>query len=68
MANITIAHMYREMSREEQDRASRILLQDGDSVDYAIACNQSEIYASKAQREEDRMAREREHDQLKDSE
>ncbi len=62
------AQIYREMSRDAQARADDILLRVGVTPEYAIASNQAEIYASKAQREEDRIAREREYDQLKSSE
>lgn len=56
------------MSKDAQDRANAIFLQGGNLTKYAMFCNQAEIYASKAQCEEDRIAREKELDQLKVSE
>ncbi len=65
---IQYAQIYREMSRDTQARANGVLLRVGVTPDYTIASNQAEIYASKAQREEGMIAREREVDQLKTSE
>ncbi len=56
------------MSRDAQARANDIFLRDGATPEYTIASNQAEIYASKAQREEGEVARERKFDQLKASE
>lgn len=65
---IQYAQMYRKWSKEAQDRANALFLQSGDLRDYVIASNQAEIYASKAQREEERIRRKQELYQLNVSE
>ena len=62
------AQRYRRWSKNAQDIANAIFLPGGDLTDYAIASNLAEIYALKAQREEEMITREREHGKLKASE
>ena len=62
------AQMYRAWSKEAQGKANAIFLQGGNLTDFILASNQAEIYASKAQREEESDRREQELDQLRVSE